>query len=120
MKNHRVLFPLFLLACMMLTGCDSSDNFQTCITGTVRLIEHEGLTEYVFIEDLEFPSHDTTYDYIEMIVVPKEEFPSQDYQSGDIISFTIKEIISPFPPFTQWPYTPPTYTCFIGSIQLCQ
>ena len=99
--------------------CDEktdSIGLESYICGTIQLIDHEELGKYVFIGGLTMPEGDDKYSYIETVVVPKDEFPLQDYHSGDNIAFVIVEVKSEFPPFrdAMHSYSPSTqYLCSI-------
>lgn len=94
------------------TGVDSY------ICGTIQLIDHEELGKYVFINELRMPEGDDKYNYIETVVVPKDEFPLQNYKTGDTISFNIVEVLSEFPPFRDSMHSYPPSTEYLCSIKL--
>ena len=95
-----------------------STGLESYICGTIQLIDHEELGKYVFIGGLMMPEGDDNYSYIETVVVPKDEFPLQDYQSGDNISFVIVEVKSEFPPFRDAMHSYPPSTQYLCSIKL--
>ena len=98
-----------------------STGVESYISGTIQLIDHEELGKYVFIDGLKMPEGDDKYSYIETVVVPKDEFPLQDYHSGDIISFVIVEVKSEFPnPFSDAMHSYPPSTQYLCSIELCE
>ena len=95
-----------------------STGLESYICGTIQLIDHEELGKYVFIGGLTMPEGDDKYSYIETVVVPKDEFPLQDYHSGDNISFIIVEVKSEFPPFRDAMHSYPPSTQYLCSIEL--
>ena len=93
-----------------------STELESYISGTIRLFDHEELGKYVFVDELKMPEGDDKYSYLETVVVPKNEFPLQNYETGDVISFNIVEVLSEFPPFrdAMHSYSPSTqYLCSI-------
>ena len=104
-------------------GDEKTDSIgsESYISGTIQLIDHEELGKYVFIGGLKMPEGDDKFSYIETVVVPKDEFPLQDYHSGDIISFIIVEVKSEFPnPFRDAMHSYPPSTQYLCSIELCE
>lgn len=137
-----ILFLGVLLSLGVLSACSSDDEVYSTssknnsseseektdstgtgsyICGTIQLIDHEELGKYVFIGGLKMPEGDDKFSYIETVVVPKDEFPLQDYHSGDIISFIIVEVKSEFPnPFRDAMHSYPPSTQYLCSIELCE
>jgi len=95
-----------------------SNESKTYISGTIRLFDHEELGKYVFIDELKMPEEDDTYSYIETVVVPKDEFPLQNYKAGDVISFNIVEVKWAFPMISDHMHSYPPSTQFLCSIIL--
>lgn len=95
---------------------------ESCISGTIIIHEgdegDENVDNNVFIGYLTMPEGEKDkYNYIKTVVVPKDEFPFQYYQDGDIIDFNIVEVKSTFPPIGTGLFTP---TAFLCSISLCK
>lgn len=95
---------------------------ESCISGTIIIHEgdegDENVDNNVFIGYLTMPEGEKDkYNYIKTVVVPKDEFPFQYYQDGDIIDFNIVEVKSTFPPIGPGLFTP---TAFLCSISLCK
>lgn len=95
-----------------------STELESCISGTIRLFDHEELGKFVFIDELKMPEGDDKYSYIETVVVPKNEFPLQDYETGDVISFNIVEVKWAFPMFRDHLHSYPPSTQYVCSITL--
>jgi hypothetical protein len=128
MKSKRLFIYLPLLYAMMFSsmGCsgdDENNEVKSCVSGTIYGIGPEGPGEpgYVFIGEIKVPTNDEKYSYIEIVVVPKDEFPLQDYQEGDVIDFQILEVKSEFPPYRDHLHIDPyPYPEFLCSIKLCK
>ena len=120
MKTNKYLFflPMLLLLVLGSTGCSNdNDDVDSCISGTIFL--HDLEEHYVFIGGLSFPKRYSNYNYIETVVVPKDEFPLKDYQSGDAVSFTIVEVKYSLPLIQPALYTYPSPTQYLCSIEIC-
>ena len=110
----------------------SNEKYITgCITGKIVEIkidkEHidgyrpnvlKDIKNNVFIGWLEFSEEDEKqFGFIETILVPKNQFPVQDYQFGDTISFRIVEVKSTYPnPY----FGVDECTAYICDIELCK
>lgn len=97
---------------LVFTACSNSDSDESdilanyCISGKIVGDDEE----LVFIRDLNMPAN---YNYIKTVVVPKDEFPLQQYQPGDIIDFKIVSIKSSYPADDQGFDKPTQYVCSI-------
>lgn len=124
MKNKLVMMLCFLLI-IISAGCSSDDDSydtihkESCISGEIQLFKplNPGIEDYVSIVRLNMPEGDDKYNYIEAVVVPKDELPSRFYHDGVVVDFNIVEVKSPFP-FVQTGDYPPT--AFLCSIELCK
>ena len=114
------------MCCLLMiisAGCSSDEKMdstgvESYICGTIQLIDYEEFGKYVFIDGLEMPKGDDKYSYIKTVVVPKDEFPLQKYQTGDVIYFNIVEVKSEFPPFRDAMHSYPSSTEYLCSIEL--
>jgi len=120
----RALFVLgMLLTFGLFCACSSDDEVYTeaesCISGTIILYEgEEEPDDCVFIGYLTMPERvKDKYNRIKTVVIPKDEFPLQDYQDGDIIDFNIVEVKSSYPEIQIGVFPP---TAFLCSISLCK
>ena len=122
----KVLLALFcvLPSLAMFSACGSDDEESEiidangkCISGTIFLTNGERESQYVFIHVLNYPEGDDKYRRINVVVVPKDEFPLSHYQSGDIISFSIVEVKFSYLDFTDGLHSQTPYVC---SIKLCK
>ena len=122
----KILLALFcvLPSLGMLSACGSDDEESEiidangkCISGTIFLTNGERESQYVFIDVLNYPEGDDKYRRINVVVVPKDEFPLSHYQSGDIISFSIVEVKFSYLDFTDGLHSQTPYVC---SIKLCK
>ena len=122
----KVLLALFcvLPSLAMFSACGSDDEESEiidangkCISGTIYLVNGERESQYVFIDVLNYPEGDDKYRRINVVVVPKDEFPLSHYQSGDIISFSIVEVKFSYLDFTDGLHSQTPYVC---SIKLCK
>lgn len=95
-----------------------STKLESYICGTIQFINHEELGNYVFINELRMPEGEDNYNYIETVVVSKDEFPLQQYQTGDVIYFIIVEVKSEFPPFRDAMHSYPPSKEYLCSIEL--
>ena len=120
----KVLLALFcvLPSLAMFSACGSDDEEPEiidangkCISGTIFFVNGERESQYVFIDVLNYP--EGADKHIDVVIVPKDEFPLSHYQAGDIISFTIVEVKSPFLNVTYGPLIQNLYIC---SIKLCK
>ena len=120
MKMKRIFYLLFLpiliFSIIGVVGC-SNDEDVSCITGTIYIPDQEVGEKYVFIMELKMPEGNANYSDIEHIVVPKDEFPLQNYQTGDVIDFNIVEVKSEYPPD---PIGYVRHTVFLCSIKQCK
>ena len=122
----KILLALFcvLPSLAMFSACGSDDEESEiidangkCISGTIYLVNGERESQYVFIDVLNYPEGDDKYRRINVVVVPKDEFPLSHYQSGDIISFSIVEVKFSYLDFTDGLHSQTPYVC---SIKLCK
>ena len=121
----KVLLALFCVLpslAIFVASCSNDDEEPEiidangkCITGTIFFVNGERESQYVFIDVLNYPEGDDKH--IDVVIVPKDEFPLSHYQAGDIISFTIVEVKSPFLNVTYGPLIQNLYIC---SIKLCK
>ena len=128
MKRKRIfkfLILLLLVASTIFVASCSSDDEESaiidangkCISGTIYLVNGERESQYVFIDVLNYPEGDDKYRRINVVVVPKDEFPLSHYQSGDIISFSIVEVKFSYLDFTDGLHSQTPYVC---SVKLCK
>ena len=106
MKRKRIFkfLPLLLLVAgaVFVASCSSDDDSAIkesegmSLSGTIYLLNDD---KYVFIGigGLFFPNETGNYRYIETVVIPKDEFPLEQYQSGDNICFSIVGVKSTYP-----------------------
>lgn len=101
-------------------GCsktEESDNHRinsdSCIFGTI--VDSDVNENFVLIKNLNMPEE--KYEYIRIVVVPKDEFPFHHYQIGDIIIFKIVDVKYAFPINEEEFSKPMHYLC---SIELCK
>ncbi len=122
----KVILALFcvLPSLAMFSACGSDDEEPEiidangkCISGTIFLTNGERESQYVFIHVLNYPEEEDKYKHIKVVAVPKDEFPLSRYQTGDIISFLIVEVKSPYLNVTYGPMIQNLYIC---SIKLCK
>lgn len=126
-KNNKIMKKtLFVLMCFLLTiisaGCSNDEDSNTpnnesdsCISGTI--IYNEEIDNIVLIKELNIPEGNYKYKNLGAIIIPKDEFPFQQYHTGDIISFKIVEVRYTFP-FNHEEFDKPIY--YICSIKLCK
>ena len=111
--SYLLILPILIFSIIGVVGCGNDDDVS-CITGTIYSFNHDESDKFVFIGGLTMPGD--KYSYIKTVVVPKDEFPLQNYKVGDIIVFNIVEIMSEYPtPYIGWERC----TAYLCSIKLC-
>lgn len=93
--SYLLFLPILIISIIGVVGC-SNDDDVSCITGTIYIPNQEE-ERCVFIGELKIPNGEDKYSYIETVVVEKDDFPLQNYQSGDVIDFNIVEVKSEYP-----------------------
>ena len=92
--SYLLFLPILIFSIIGVVGC-SNDDDVSCITGTIYIPDQE--ERCVFIGDLHMPNGVDKYSYMETVVVEKDDFPLQKYQTGDVIDFNIVEVKSEYP-----------------------
>ena len=127
MRKTAFIIMAMLASLGLLSACSSDEEEKSpssCISGTI-IIDYEVDPDHLLIKDLEMPIGDNKYSFIKIVVVPIDEFPVQDYKTGDIIDFTIDEIKAPIP-LMPMPSPDPISTSYtdtykyLCSIKLCK
>lgn len=104
MKKSIFLSSILCFVCPMVFSQTEAQVLFTC---------DKTIPSYYVLSD----KGNANYSDIEHIVVPKDEFPLQNYQTGDVIDFNIVEVKSEYPPD---PIGYVRHTVFLCSIKQCK
>ncbi|MBQ9677833.1 MAG: hypothetical protein IJV44_06825 [Prevotella sp.] len=93
-KFFLVLSLLLSLGTFCACSNDEEESPSSCISGTIFI--QDPSRPYVYFDNLKMPK-DSKYSYIEVVAVLKDEFPVQNYHTGDIVDFEIVEVKESLP-----------------------
>ena len=118
MKKVCVYFSM-LLTIGLLSACSSTDesdstDTSSCISG---IVHYDGQGQYVYISELNMPDN-YAYSHINTVVVPLTGFPITKHRNGDVIYFTIVEVIKEYPIINEYRDGLHRATSFLCSIKL--
>ncbi|MBQ9230191.1 MAG: hypothetical protein IJ190_03310 [Prevotella sp.] len=120
-KFFLVLSLLLSLGTFYACSNDEEESPSSCISGTIFI--QDPIRPYVYFNNLKMPK-DSKYSYIKEVAVLTDEFPVQNYQTGDIVDFEIVEVKELLPHVVLAMYDYNHYANYVDkylcSIKLCK